>query len=1044
MNLLAPLAQGGFLTRVALGTLLQATAVILVAALLSATLLRRRAAARYSLWLVALVWVILSPTVVVVAGRVSVPVPLRVVTLFDTQERALSSDEPARDQGQGAILPGPTWERNELPVQVRVGGPGPANVAAHPQGQGVHVAASVLVLWAIGLLIGLGRIGWGWRKLAALTRKARPLDSARYGATLAAVRDALGVDSLPPVLASDDVKGPVALGLFRPRVLLPEGLAEVITRRELRDILVHECAHALRHDPWVGLAQRLIGSLYWPYPPVHYLNCQLSRAREEVCDNHVLRCDDACGYARALLNVMLRCRPFPGPRPGLGLIGTPWTLTDRVAGLLDPARVPSTQATGRAKAALATTLVATGLTAASVQFAPAQRAEGPDRPPPQAVLAGSKRLEGEVWRLEGIVIDEQGRPVAGALVRPPASADPTGVQGGTTAPDGRFVLAFSGRHRNVYGLVAESGGGALVGLARDGAGQRTRKRLRIVVKPTRPLTVRVKDAKGAPVAGADVEAVEFGYQTRGRTGPDGTATLPVATDALIRWVVAQKAGAGLDYIATDPLATPDEPRPLPREVVLTLDGAVPLRIKAVDPEGRPAPGVRISPVVLQRPARGGPIETGFAASSWVTTDENGVAVFDRFHKEIGGCAFWVRSEEYLCAREPTSARDGPTELTAQLVRPARLSGKVTLPDGRPARDVIVRVEASLPLPYGLDWLARTADDGTYSLNVLPERAYIMAVEDESWVAPSRSNVVVREGRPVDGLDFALVLGTLVHGRVTQGGDGKPSVGTGVALTEEGPLLPKEFRTGLRSARLTRSTVTDGEGRYRIRAVPGRYTLKAGTASPSVTVEIKDEPEVLRDLTRKTPAGARRVDVRVVERTGAVERPVPWARVTLFFAPGGHLSAETTDNEGRVGLRVFNGTETFLYARDDSGALCGVAQVPEAAAEVTLVMARAAEIRGQLVDTDGKPQARRQVGIQMEFVQLSDGSRRLATPPRYREFIRTDEQGRFAFRGVPAESRGEVFASHERDGRATRAQTVVLFQVDEPEPVEISGLVVPPP
>ena len=109
MNLLAPLAQGGFLTRVALGTFLQATAVILAAALISATLLRRRAAARYSLWLVALVWVILSPAMVVVAGRVSVP--LRVVTLPDTQQQALSSDEPAPDQG--AILPGPMWERNE-------------------------------------------------------------------------------------------------------------------------------------------------------------------------------------------------------------------------------------------------------------------------------------------------------------------------------------------------------------------------------------------------------------------------------------------------------------------------------------------------------------------------------------------------------------------------------------------------------------------------------------------------------------------------------------------------------------------------------------------------------------------------------------------------------------------------------------------------------------------------------------------------------------------------------------------------------------------
>jgi protocatechuate 3,4-dioxygenase beta subunit len=690
------------------------------------------------------------------------------------------------------------------------------------------------------------------------------------------------------------------------------------------------------------------------------------------------------------------------------------------------------------------TLAATGLTAASIHFAPPQRAEGADRLPLQAVLVGGKRLEGEVWRLEGIVVDEQGRPVAGALVRLSRAADPKGVQGGTTALDGSFVLAFSGLHRSVYGLVAESGDGALVGLARDGAGYRTRKPLRIVVKPTRPLTIRVQDANGAPVAGADVEAVEHGYQTQGRTAPDGTATVRVAADARIQWVVAQKAGAGLDYIETAQPARLDEHPALPREVVLTLDGAVPLRIKAVDPEGRPVAGVRISPAVLHRPARGGVLEASFAASSWVTTDESGVAVFDRFHKEIGGCQFAVRSAEYLCASDPISARDGPTDLTARLVRATRLSGKVTLPGGRPAREVIVRVEASLPYPRGSEWLARTADDGTYSLMVLSERVYTIAVEDDAWAAPSRLGVVVREGRPSDGLDFALVPGTLVHGRVTEGVDGKPAAGAGVALTEEGPLLPKEFRTGLRTARLTRSTVTDGEGRYRIRVGPGLYTLRAGNASPPATVEIRDEPELPRDLTRNAPRSARRVNVRVVERTGRVERPVPRARVTVFFGPGGSLSPETTDDQGRVGFRVGHGIDAFLYARDDSGGLSGVALVPEAGAEVTLVIARAAEIRGRLLDTDGKPQARRQVGIHLEFVQLQDASRRSAAPPRYREFIRTDEQGRFTFRGVPADSRGEAFANHERDGRATKARTVVSFQVDEPEPVEIPGLVVPPP
>ncbi|MGP0063668.1 MAG: M56 family metallopeptidase [Isosphaeraceae bacterium] len=119
--------------------------------------------------------------------------------------------------------------------------------------------------------------------------------------TLERVRDGLGVEVLPPVLTSTAVRGPVAAGLLRSIVVLPEGLTESISSDALRDVLVHECAHVLRLDAWVGPLQRLAAVLLWPHPLVHYLNAQLARARAEVCDNHVIRCGDRSGYARTLL-----------------------------------------------------------------------------------------------------------------------------------------------------------------------------------------------------------------------------------------------------------------------------------------------------------------------------------------------------------------------------------------------------------------------------------------------------------------------------------------------------------------------------------------------------------------------------------------------------------------------------------------------------------------------------------------------------------------------------------------------------------------------
>ena len=137
----------------------------------------------------------------------------------------------------------------------------------------------------------------------------------------------------------------------------------------LRDVLIHECAHLVRRDHHVSVMQLVARALFWPLPPVHLMNRELSRAREEVCDNFVLRRGDPVAYARTLLEI---AESAPGPActsPALGLLQGRWRLEDRVAGLLDERRDLMTRVDRRTRALVAALLVAAAGAAAG--FRPA-------------------------------------------------------------------------------------------------------------------------------------------------------------------------------------------------------------------------------------------------------------------------------------------------------------------------------------------------------------------------------------------------------------------------------------------------------------------------------------------------------------------------------------------------------------------------------------------------------------------------------------------------------------------------------------------------
>jgi bla regulator protein BlaR1 len=109
------------------------------------------------------------------------------------------------------------------------------------------------------------------------------------------------------------------------------------TREDLEAILLHECAHLARRDPWARLAVRAAAAVFWFHPAVHFAVRRVEALRELCCDATVARIlgERTPEYRAALLRSarVLAGAPVPGlaffageglAARILALEGTPW------------------------------------------------------------------------------------------------------------------------------------------------------------------------------------------------------------------------------------------------------------------------------------------------------------------------------------------------------------------------------------------------------------------------------------------------------------------------------------------------------------------------------------------------------------------------------------------------------------------------------------------------------------------------------------------------------------------------------------------------
>ena len=157
-------------------------------------------------------------------------------------------------------------------------------------------ALAIVGVWVAGTIAMTVVRFRTWRQIRAAVRASSP-----WAVASLPMPAGVAVRSTPGVME------PGVVGLWRPVILVPSGIEDDLTPRQLAAVLTHELCHIRRRDNATAAVHMIAEAVFWFYPLVWWIGARLLDERERACDQEVLRtCGEPQTYAEGIVNVCKR------------------------------------------------------------------------------------------------------------------------------------------------------------------------------------------------------------------------------------------------------------------------------------------------------------------------------------------------------------------------------------------------------------------------------------------------------------------------------------------------------------------------------------------------------------------------------------------------------------------------------------------------------------------------------------------------------------------------------------------------------------------